>query len=129
MNSDLKEDIYLRPPDGVPVTLGKVWKLKKALYGLKQAVLEWYHTLQADIKLIGYHQSGYDLCLYVWDAEDFITVYVDDLLLFVSSQKLARSKKELTSKFKMCDLGEVRWFLTMEITHDWTAHMITVDQR
>ena len=65
----------------------------------------------------------------LWDAEDFVTVYVDDLLLFASSQRLARSKKELTGKFKMCDLGEVRWFLTMEITHDRTACMITVDQR
>ena len=129
LNSDLKEEIYLRPPDGVPVTPGKVWKLKKALYGLKQARLEWYHTLQAYIKSIGYVQSGYDPCLYIQDAEDFITVYIDDLLLFASSQRLVRSKKELNWKFKMHDLGEVRWFLAMEITCDRTAHMITVDQR
>src|SRR5258708_36643691 len=28
----------------------------------------------------------------------------------------------------MCDLGKASWFLTMEITHDWVAHMITMDQ-
>ncbi len=40
-----------------------------------------------------------------------------------------REKKELAGNFEMRDLGEARWFLTMEITHDQVAHMITIDQR
>ena len=42
LNSDLTEEIYLRPPEGVPASSNTVWCLKKALYGLKQAGLEWY---------------------------------------------------------------------------------------
>ena len=29
----------------------------------------------------------------------------------------------------MCNLGEVCWFLMMEITCDWVAQMITIDQQ
>src|SRR5260221_6254469 len=65
LNSDLMEEIHLCPPDGVPTAPGTVWHLKKAIYGLKQAGLEWYHTLQTHIKLVGYSQSGNDPCLYV----------------------------------------------------------------
>ena len=42
LNSDLHEEIYLHPPEGVPLSLSMVWKLKKAIYGLKQAGLEWF---------------------------------------------------------------------------------------
>jgi len=37
-------------------------------------------------------------------------------------------KMELAGKYEMCDLGEVHWFLTMEITHDQVAQMITIYQ-
>jgi hypothetical protein len=37
LNSSLKHDVYLKPPDGVPTPPGKVYKLLKGLYGLKQS--------------------------------------------------------------------------------------------
>ncbi len=45
LNSDLTEDIYIQPPDGIPLGPGKVWHLEKALYSLKQVGLKWYCTL------------------------------------------------------------------------------------
>ena len=45
LNSNLTEEIYIWPPDGIPLNPGKIWCLEKALYGLKQAGLEWYRTL------------------------------------------------------------------------------------
>ncbi len=56
-------------------------------------------------------------------------VYVDDLLVFGSKQQIMREKKELARNFEMCDLGKVRWFLVMEITCDWVACTITIDQQ
>src|SRR5260221_8616952 len=97
LNSDLTEEIYLQPPDGVPTSLNTVWCLKKALYGLKQAGLEWYCTLWSHIQSIGYAQSGYDPCLYACDSENFTVVYVDDLLLFAPKKQLAHTKSELAS--------------------------------
>lgn len=39
LNSELKEDIYLLLPKGIPGSNNKqkVWKLRKAIYGLKQS--------------------------------------------------------------------------------------------
>src|SRR5258708_10633202 len=129
LNSDLTEEIYLRPPDGVPTSLNMVWHLKKALYGLKQAGLEWYCTLRSHIKSIGYAQSRYGPCLYVCDSENFTVVYVDDLLLFAPKKQLVCTKSELAGKYEMHDLGKACWFLAMEITCDRVARTITIDQR
>jgi len=56
-------------------------------------------------------------------------VYVDDLLVFGTKQRIMKEKKELARNFEMHDLGKVRWFLAMEITHDRVACTITIDQR
>ena len=128
LNSDLTEEIYLCPLDGIPTTPGTVWHLKKALYGLRQARLEWYQTLCSHIQLIRYAQSGHDPCLYMLDSETFVVVYVDDLMVFTHKKNLVQAKVELARKFEMCDLGEAHWFLAMEITHDWVARTISIDQ-
>ncbi len=128
LNSDLTEVIFLRPPDGIPSIPGTVWWLQKALYGLKQARLEWYCMLCAHIQLIGYIQSGHDPCLYVSGPEMFVVVYVNDLLVFAARDKLSQTKLELARCYKMCDLREAWWFLTMEITCDQTAWTISIDQ-
>ncbi len=128
LNSDLTEEIYLRPLDGVPTSPNMVWRLKKALYGLKQAGLEWYHTLRSHIQSISYAQSRYDPCLYVHDSENFTVIYVEDLLLFAPKKQLVHTKSELAGWYEMCDLGKAHWFLVMEITCDWVAQTITIDQ-
>ena len=109
LNSDLHEEIYLRPPDGIPLKPGTVWLLKKALYGQMQAGLEWFKTLWNHIKSIGYSQSGYNPCLYVKDSNHFVVVYVDNLLLFSTIVRITNEKEELTGHYEMCDLGEARW--------------------
>ena len=88
LNSDLTEELYLHPPAGVPLSSGLIWWLQKALYSLKQAGLEWYCTLHAHIRSIGYAQSGHDPCLYICSPDSFVVVYIDDLLVFVSREKL-----------------------------------------
>src|SRR5260221_11726815 len=114
LNSDLTE-IYISPPEGIPIRSGKVWRLKKALYGLKQAGLEWYCTLRSHIKSVRYVQSGYDPCLYVRDSDHFTLVYVDNLLVFGTKQWIMREKKELAGIFEMHDLGKAKWFLMMQL--------------
>src|SRR5258708_377784 len=129
LNSDLTEEIYLRPPDGIPSTPGTIWRLKKALYGLKQAGLEWYHTLHGHIQSIRYAQSGHDPCLYMLDSKTFVVVYVDNLMVFAHKKNLVQVKAELARKYEMRDLGEACWFLAMEITHDQVARTISIHQQ
>src|SRR5260370_30376093 len=119
LNSDLNEEICLRPPDGIPMVLGTIWHLKKALYRLKQAGLEWYHTLWTHFKLISYAQSTYDPCLYIQDPSHFVLVYVDNFIVVDVKEMIVRSNREFSGKYQMMDLSECHWFLTMEISHDW----------
>ncbi len=96
LNSDLHEEIFICPPEGVPVSPRSVWLLKKAIYGLKQARLEWFCTLHDHIKLLGYSQSGHDPCLYICNPNLFIVVYVDNLLVFTVKDRIEQVKLELT---------------------------------
>ncbi|GJR77680.1 retrovirus-related pol polyprotein from transposon TNT 1-94 [Tanacetum coccineum] len=49
LNCPLKEDVFVRQPDGFidPDFLNHVYRLKKALYGLKQAPGAWYDKLSS----------------------------------------------------------------------------------
>src|SRR5258708_12339650 len=55
-------------------------------------------------------------------------MYVDNLLVVGTKERIMCEKKEVAGIFEMCDLGEVHWFLAMEITCDWISQMITIDQ-
>jgi len=52
----------------------------------------------------------------VGDVKFFNVVYVDDLILVGNDQnKLLQIKEELSQKFEMKDLGELHFFLGMEV--------------
>jgi hypothetical protein len=56
------------------------------------------------------------VCAQVRDVNFFIVVYVDDLILVCNNQnKLLQIKEELSEKFEMKDLGELHFFLGMEV--------------
>ena len=100
LNSNLMEEIYLCPLDGIPTTPGMVWCLKKALYGLKQAGLEWYQTLHGHIQSIRYTQSGHDPCLYMLDSETFVIIYVDNLMVFAQRRTWCKQNQNLPGSLK-----------------------------
>ena len=63
LNSELIEDIYVKPPEGMAVPEGcegMVLKLKKALYGLKQAGRAWNQKLRNFLLECGFEQSQAD---------------------------------------------------------------------
>jgi len=128
LNSDLTEEIHLQPLDGIPASLNTIWHLKKALYGLKQVGLEWYCTLWTHIQSIDCVQSAYDPCLYVQGLRHFVLVYIDDFIVVDSRDTIMETKRRLAEKYEMRDLGEACWFLAMEITCDWVAQTITINQ-
>jgi hypothetical protein len=45
LNGVLDKEIYISPPEGIPIEDGFCWKLKKSIYGLKQAGCIWNHML------------------------------------------------------------------------------------
>ncbi|GJU72040.1 ribonuclease H-like domain-containing protein, partial [Tanacetum coccineum] len=81
---DLKETVYMKPPEGYFPSDNKVCRLKKSLYGLKQAPRQWNANLTSTLIENGFSQSKYDYYLYTKaDKGVFLAllVYVDDIII------------------------------------------------
>ncbi|GJV19603.1 retrovirus-related pol polyprotein from transposon TNT 1-94 [Tanacetum coccineum] len=141
LHGDLYEEVYMKVPlgytgQGKPVSAGKfldpnmVCKLKKSLYGLKQAPRQWFAKLSSALLDSGYTQSKTDYSLFVKKHNESFTivlVYVDDLLITGNDEEQISSlKPQLSSVFHMKYLGEVNYFLGLEISR--TAQGIFISQ-
>ena len=120
LNAPIDCEVYIRPPEGFSEENigGKlmVWKLNKSLYGLKQSGRNWNIVLTNFFKSNGLQQSKIDPCLFV-DEENatLIAIWVDDIIITASSDSLICSIKDLLkNRFKMTDLGLIKWFLGIE---------------
>jgi Reverse transcriptase (RNA-dependent DNA polymerase)/GAG-pre-integrase domain/Integrase core domain len=120
LNGILQEKIYMHQPEGYDDGSGRVCLLVKTLYGLKQSGREWNKELDTKLKEFGFHPLRSDPCAYVrrnGDNLEIITVWVDDLLLFATSNDLLeKMKKELQSKWTVTDMGEPAKIIGIEIT-------------
>ncbi|GJV19606.1 retrovirus-related pol polyprotein from transposon TNT 1-94 [Tanacetum coccineum] len=141
LHGDLYEEVYMKVPlgytgQGKPVSAGKcldpnmVYKLKKSLYVLKQAPRQWFARLSSALLDFGYTQSKTDYSLFVKKHNEsfiIVLVYVDDLLITGNEkEQISSLKTRLTSVFHMKDLGEVNYFLGLEISK--TAQGIFISQ-
>lgn len=121
LNGCLEEEIYMTQPEGFekPGESHLVCKLRKSLYGLKQSPRCWNGVLDSFLKSIGFENSSAELCVYVRDGsgiKTIITVYVDDLIILSDSQREMDSvKAALSAKFKMKDMGDLRYCLGINI--------------
>jgi len=78
-------------PVGFKDDLGQVCLLVKSIYGLKQAGRVWNIKFNLAMQKYGYKPLILDPCTYILhQGEDFIiiTIWVDDLLLFGTLDKL-----------------------------------------
>jgi hypothetical protein len=65
----------------------------------------------------------------VGDVKFFIVVYVDHFILVCNDQnKLLHIKKELSQKFEMKDLGELHFFLGMEVERNRDQRILHINQ-
>ncbi|CAN1165361.1 Retrovirus-related Pol polyprotein from transposon TNT 1-94 [Linum perenne] len=127
LHGDLDEEVYMDLPQGLEVQRkGKmVCKLVKSLYGLKQASRMWFIKLTTALKNEGFKQSASDHSVFIYTVNDSILillVYVDDIILASNDLKLVEDvKQRLKSHFKVKDLGQLRYFLGLEIARNETG--------
>ncbi|CAI7775821.1 unnamed protein product [Closterium sp. NIES-53] len=129
----LVEEIFIEQPEGFDDGSGRVWKLKKALYGLKQAPRQWYLKLREVLEEIGFTPSSTDHSLFMLgkgEQRSFMVVYVDDILIVSPSSDLVKEVMlKLQDKFKCKALGDVSFYLELQIERDVEKCWMWVHQR
>jgi hypothetical protein len=138
LNANLQEEVYIEQPEGFTKEQDKdkVWLLAKAIYGIKQAPYEWNNEFNRYLLSIGFKRLKTDLCVYSRLSKSgfiiILFVFVDDILSAYHSQDKEEwdlYKNELTRRYKMKELGEVRWLLGMRVTRDRKKKELTLDQQ
>ncbi|WZZ15660.1 hypothetical protein YC2023_108749 [Brassica napus] len=121
LQGELEDEVYMLPPPGLEhlVKPGNVLRLKKAIYGLKQSPRAWYRKLSTTLNGRGFRKSELDHTLFTLVTSSgiiVILVYVDDLIITGSDKAGIKATKEfLKSVFDIKDLGEMKYFLGIEI--------------
>jgi hypothetical protein len=121
LHGDLWKEVYMEQPPGYAdqTRPNSVCRLKKILYGLKQAPKAWLDKIGQYLVISGFQTSNANFSLYVKKTDHgivVIVIYVDDLIITRDSDAyIFDLKKLLKQKFEMKDLGELRYFLGIEV--------------
>lgn len=121
LNSELKEDIYMKQPSGYDTSFGRVWRLHKALYKLKQAGQAWNTKFNTVLtKTLSFICSYSDPCLYFKYLEKIfiLVVHVDNTFMFGMCNTLDQVKSDFWEHFSLMDLGLLCSFLGFQIECD-----------
>ncbi|KAL0641477.1 hypothetical protein Bca4012_103059 [Brassica carinata] len=121
LQGELEDEVYMHPPPGLEhlVKRGNVLRLKKAIYGLKQSPRAWYNKLSTTLNGRGFKKSELDHTLFTLTTPSgmiALLVYVDDIIITGSDKEgIIATKEFLKSMFEIKDLGEMKYFLGIEI--------------
>jgi len=119
LNGELQEEVYMRPPSDMELSLGMVLRLLKALYGLKQSSRAWFEKFHTTITKISFVQSPNDSALFIRHCSSgyvFLLLYVDDMVITGDDIKgIQTTKKYIYTVFEMTDMGQLSYFLGIEV--------------
>ncbi len=120
-HGDLQEEVYMEQPPGYvdQTRPNLVCRLEKALYGLKQALRAWWDKIGQYFVTSGFQTSNANFSLYLKETNHgivVIVIYVDDLIITGDNDAdIFDLKKLFKQKFEMKDLGELHYFLSIEV--------------
>ncbi|KAK9928311.1 hypothetical protein M0R45_025454 [Rubus argutus] len=132
LHGTLHEEVYMTQPSGFEDAIfpSYVCKLEKSLYGLKQAPRAWNDRFTTFLPTIGFHSSHVDPSLFVkfsGSSRVYLLLYVDDIILTGDNATLIEEVKlALQTEFDMKDLGQLHYFLGLEI--NYLSHGLFVSQ-
>lgn len=96
-----------------------VCKLKRSFYGLRQTPRAWYDTLKSSLFELNFKRCTYDHSLFFKNSPTgmlMILIYVDDILVTGdNNNEVLNIIDMLKIKFKLKHLGEVKYFLGIEV--------------
>lgn len=122
LNGDLEEEVYIEIPSSLESekNRNKVYKLRKSLYELKQSPRAWFERFTRAVKTYEFSQCQTDHTLFIKHSTKgkitIIIVYVDDIILTGDhEEEIKRLKGFLAKEFEIKDLGNLKYFLGMEV--------------
>ena len=117
----LTDSVYMTQPPGYSVK-GKenlVCRLDKALYGLHQSGRMWYFELNKTLISIGFRKLEWCNCVYIFNQEIVLLLYVDDMVLFGKNRYVIHKLINKISKhFDLKTLGRTRKLLGVEFNEE-----------
>jgi Reverse transcriptase (RNA-dependent DNA polymerase) len=97
----------------------QVYHLCKSLYGLKQAAKQWNKKLHNALTTMGFKRLEFNQSIYIFLCDDvhiIIPIFINDITFASSNSATIDSVvKELSSHFKLCNLGPTSFLLGIEI--------------
>ena len=134
MRANIKEDIIVRPAEGLElltgVKYGMLWKVKKIVYGLKQSNKEWIELVRKFMKSHGFECNKYDENFYMRTVRGrrmFCLVYVDNILIAAKKKtNIDWLLRAMNKDWEIKDLGPISGYLGMKFTED--SRHVYIDQ-
>ncbi|WVZ82885.1 hypothetical protein U9M48_030093 [Paspalum notatum var. saurae] len=121
LHGNLQEEVYMEIPPGFskPDVAGKVCRLRKSLYGLKQSPRAWFDRFRRALCGMSYKQCNGDHTVFYRHSRRrivILAVYVDDIIITGDDEaEINRLKEDLSKVFEVKDLGQLKYFLGIEI--------------
>nr|GEV67915.1 retrovirus-related Pol polyprotein from transposon TNT 1-94 [Tanacetum cinerariifolium] len=112
------EEVYVAQLEGFvdPDHPEKVYRLRKALYGLKQAPRAWYDELSKFLTSKGFTKDPTLFTIRYGEDILLVQIYVDDIIFGSTNPKYSkRFEKLMHSRFEMSLMGEMKFFLELQI--------------
>lgn len=134
LNSVLKEEVYLKQPEGFASTEKPdwVWRVKASLYGLKHSPRAWNSLLTKELVSFGMVQSPHDPVLFTQRRDGkvvgLVIVHVDDLILAGEKSFMKEMGPKIKSRFKMSKVGPLDTYLSLKIDKEKDGSLLIGQQ-
>nr|GEZ29998.1 retrovirus-related Pol polyprotein from transposon TNT 1-94 [Tanacetum cinerariifolium] len=122
LNGELKEKVYVSQPEGFvdQDNPSHVYKLKKALYRLKQAPRAWYDMLSSFLISQQFSKCVVDPTIFTRHTRNdllLVQIYVNDIIFASTNTAMCDEfANQMTNKFKMSMMGQMSFFLGLQIS-------------
>ncbi|GJT97120.1 putative ribonuclease H-like domain-containing protein [Tanacetum coccineum] len=130
----IEEEVYVCQPLGFEDLEfpDKVYTVEKALYGLHKAPRAWYETLSTYLLDHGFQRGKIDKTLFIKRVKGdtlLVQVYVDDIIFGSTRKEMCTEfEKIMHKKFQMSSIGELTFFLGLQVTQKDDGIFISQDK-